>query len=267
MVETTTATPLAHSDAGNGEAAALFLPGWCGGREVFAPALEHTARTRRAISVDWPGHGDTPNTDADFGTGDLVNDAVELIDELGIDHVVPVALSHAGWVALELRRRLGARRVPGVVLLDWMPLGPPPGFTGALAALQDPGRWAGTRAGLFAMWVHGVTDPAIHDYIDSMSAYGYPMWSRAGREIQRAFAACPVPLSAFAEFARDGAPCPTLHLYAQPRDDAYLAAQQGFAAEHHWFQVRRLEASSHFPCLEVPEQFTAAVDEFVTGLG
>ena len=52
------------------------------------------------------------------------------------------------------------------------------------------------REGLFAMWSTGVSDPAVHAYIASMADYGFDMWSRAGREIERAFAAVPVPLAA-----------------------------------------------------------------------
>jgi pimeloyl-ACP methyl ester carboxylesterase len=88
------------------------------------------------------------------------------------------------------------------------------------------------------------------------------MWSRAGREIARSFAAEPVPLAAVAALAE---PCPTLHVYAQPRDEGYLAAQEGFAAEHGWFHVHRLDAASHFPCLEIPDAVAAAIDEFVAG--
>ena len=265
MQPTTTST--AHSDAGVAEPALLCLPGWCGGREVFAPLLASTAGSRRSVSVDWRGHGGSPGSIADFGAADLVNDTVDLIADLGLTRVVPVALAHAGWVALELRRALGPDRVPGVVLMDWMPLGPPPGFVEALVALQDPQSWSATRQQLFAMWGDGVDDPAVHEYIRSMGTYGFDMWSRAGREILRSFTAQRAPLGAFAALAADGTPCPTLHLYAQPRDDAYLAAQQAFAAEHPWFTVRRLEASSHFPCLEVPDEVAAAVDGFAVSLG
>jgi hypothetical protein len=41
-----------------------------------------------------------------------------VIEASQAQHVVPVALSHAGWVAIELRRRLGAL-IPKLVLLDW----------------------------------------------------------------------------------------------------------------------------------------------------
>jgi pimeloyl-ACP methyl ester carboxylesterase len=167
-------TTLAFSDSGTGEPALLYLPGWCGGREVFSPLLARTAETRRSVSVDWRGHGESPSTGVDFGTDELIEDAIELIDNLQLDRVVPVALSHAGWVALELRRKLGAERIPAVVLLDWMPLGTPPGFAEALQALQDPEEWSATRAQLFGLWSAGVDRPDVLQYIESMSAYGFP---------------------------------------------------------------------------------------------
>jgi pimeloyl-ACP methyl ester carboxylesterase len=144
-----------------------------------------------------------------------------------------------------------------------MPIGAPPGFLDALDGLQSPAAWREVRAQLFAMWAAGVEDVAVHAYIDSMAAYGFDMWSRAGREIGHALRAQPVPVAALAEL---GTPCPTLHVYAQPRDDEYLAAQQAVAAEHPWFGVRRVSAASHFPCLEAPTQVEAALDEFLGAL-
>ena len=259
-------TTMAFTDSGTRGPALLFLPGWCGGREVFSPLLSRTAESRRSVSVDWRGHGESPSVGADFGTDELIEDTIELIDNLPLDQVVPVALSHAGWVALGLRRRLGPERIPAMVLLDWMPLGSPPGFAQALKALQDPQKWSATRAQLFGLWSTGVNSPDVLRYIDSMSAYGFPMWSRAGREIFESFAAHPAPLAELAELAATGSPCPTAHLYAQPRDDSYLSAQQAFAAKHEWFEVHRLPANSHFPCLEVPGETASAINNFLAGV-
>jgi len=119
----TSTISMAHSDSGLGAPALVCLPGWCGGREVFSPLLAQSARHRRSISVDWRGHGESVHSTADFGSADLIEDTIELVDALEVERFVPVALSHAGWVALEVRRRLGPDRVPAVVLLDWMPLG------------------------------------------------------------------------------------------------------------------------------------------------
>lgn len=259
MMAATTNT-IAYDDLGQGEPALLFLPGWCGDRSVFAELLPMASRHRRVLSLDLRGHGESGGADADFGTEDLVTDAMELIDTAAVDTVVPVALSHAGWLALELRRRLGPGRVPAVVLLDWMVLGPPPGFLDALEALQRPEAWEAVRGQLFGMWTHGVDAPAVHDYVASMAGYGQEAWSRAGREISRAFTADPVPLEVLARLTP---PCPTLHVYAQPGDDAFLIAQQSQAARYRWFEVHRLEARSHFPMFEVPEQLTDTIERFV----
>jgi hypothetical protein len=258
-----TDTRIAHTDAGTGEPALFYLPGWCGGREVFDPVLAETAAHRRSVSMDLPGHGENPSVPQDFGTDAVVAQAESLLTAIDVDRVVPVTLAHAGWVAIELRRRLGAAVVSGVVLLDWMPLGTPPGFAGALAGLQDPAAWSAVRAQLFDMWGHDVDVPAVHDYIASMGRYGFDMWGRAGREISAAFAAEPMPLAAFAALPES---CPVLHLFAQPRDDGYLAAQQDFAAQHTWFHVERLDATSHFPSFEVRDAIASSIETFVEKL-
>lgn len=259
-----TSLRIAYDDLGSGGPALLFLPGWCGGREVFADLLGPAARARRVISLDWRGHGQSDQPAEDFGSAELVDDAVSLIDQLGVDAVVPVALSHAGWVAIELRRQLGSARVPGIALLDWMVLGPPPGFLDALGALQDPEAWEAVRGGLFSMWTEGVDVRALHEYVASMGGYGFAAWARAGREIAAQFASEPTPLEALARLAP---PCPTIHLYAQPRDDGFLAAQQAFARQHPWFSVHRLDARSHFPMFEAPHAMVAVLEQFATGLG
>src|SRR5262249_15602950 len=147
---------IATTDVGMGEPALLFLPGWCGDRTVFDPLLPLVGRHRRAIAMDLRDHGDSERTEVDFGVAEVVSDAIGVLERAGVGRVVPVGLSHAGWAAIELRRRLGAERVPAVVLLDWMTLGPPPGFMDALAGLQQPQAWEQVRAALFGMWTTGV---------------------------------------------------------------------------------------------------------------
>lgn len=256
-----TALRLATTDAGSGEPALLLVPGWCGDRTVFDALVAGAAPHRRAVSVDLPAHGESPDP-GEFGTAAVVDALVATLEELGVERVVPVALSHAGWAAIALRRRLGPESVPGVVLLDWMVLGTPPGFADALAGLRSP-QWRTVSDGLRAMWTAGLDIPALSSYVDSMGRYGEAHWARAGREIAAGFAEHPVPLEALGALQ----PCPTLHLYAQPADDAVLAAQQDYAQTHPWFEVDRLEARSHFPMFEVPEAMTERIEDFVARLG
>lgn len=252
-----------YDDAGAGEPALLCLPGWCGDRTVFDPLLPLLASRRRVLSADLRDHGSGAPASDDFGYPEVVDDAVALLEATGVTRVVPVALSHAGWAAIELRRRLGPDRVPALVLLDWMVLGPPPGFSDALSGLQQDLTWQQVRAGLCAMWTTGVDAAPLHRYVADMGRYGFGHWRRAGREIAAAFHAHGSPLAALDALGLAGAACPTLHVYAQPADDAYLSAQQQWAAEHPWFRVQRLAARSHFPMFEVPDELATAVDDFV----
>jgi pimeloyl-ACP methyl ester carboxylesterase len=250
--------PEGYDDRGTGEPALLLLPGWCGDRSVLDGLARRLSGSRRTLVTDLRGHGALRSED-DFTSGDVVDDLVALLAERAVGRVVPVALSHAGWLGVELRRRLGAEQVPGLVLMDWMVLGPPPGFTEALAGLQGP-EWSGVRAALLAMWTAGTDVPALREYVDSMGTYGRTHWQRAGREIAAAFTAHGAPLDALSEL---DSPPATLHLYAQPADDGYLAAQQAYAKAHPWFSVHRLEARSHFPMLEAPEDMAALVEQHV----
>ncbi len=252
---------ISYEDSGAGEPALLFLPGWCTSRAIFGELASRLAPRHRILSMDWRGHGGSGSTEADFGSSELLADALAVIAASGAHSIIPVAASHAGWVAIELRRRLAAR-VPKLVLVDWIVTDPPPPFLGALAAMQDPAKALAVRDQLFAMWTQGVEHPGVLRFIgDDMGTYSAAMWSRAGREIASAYAREGSPLGTLAALAP---PPPVLHLYTQPADPAYLAAQESFAVEHPWFAVRRLDARSHFPTLEVPEQVQDAIESFVS---
>lgn len=251
---------ISYDDRGHGEPALLLLPGWCGSRAVFDRLASQCALQRRILSLDWRGHGRSAASSGDFNADKLVEDALAVIAASTAEQIVPVALSHAGWVAIELRRRLGAR-IPKLVLLDWIVLDPPAPFLGALRALQDPAQWQGTRDQLFHMWLHGVDSPELAAYLhEDMGTYGFDMWARAGREISAAYSAAGNALRALS--ALDSPP-QVLHMYAQPDDAGYLAAQQSFSAEHRWFKVVKLDARSHFPMLEVPEAMAVHMEEFI----
>lgn len=251
---------ISYDDRGQGEPVLLFMPGWCAGRTVFDELARQCATRRRTLVLDWRGHGYSSRPSHDFGAADLVDDALAVIEASHADLVVPVALSHAGWVAIELRRRLGAR-IPKLVLLDWIVLEAPPPFLGALQSLQNPEQFEQTRSQLFSMWLHGPHIPALTRYVrEDMGSYPFEMWARAGREIGAAYTKAGSPLQALANLEP---PVAALHLYAQPDDPGYLAAQQSFSGAHPWFQVSKLDAHSHFPMYEVPDEMAKAIERFV----
>ena len=247
-----------YFDAGHGEPGLLFMPGWCATRAAYGAMLEICSRKRRTLALDWRGHGRSSIPPADFGTEGLIEDALGVIAASGLRSVIPVALAHSGWIALELCRRIPDRG-PKLVLLEWIVLDPPAPFLAALNSLQQLNSWKETRDRLFAQWLEGVHSPEVVNFVrDVMGSFEFDMWSRAGREIAAAYARYKNPLQALKGIS----PPPTLHLYAQPSDPAYWQAQRDFAEAHPWFQVERVNACSHFPMLEVPEEISAAIERF-----
>jgi pimeloyl-ACP methyl ester carboxylesterase len=253
---------ISYDDLGQGEPALLFLPGWCASRAAWSSLIPKSASHRRILSLDWQGHGQSETPSTDFGEEALVADALSVIKASGVQKIIPVALAHAGWIAIELRRRLG-EQIPKVILIDWIIFEAPAPFLGALQALQDPTQWQQTRDHLFSMWLEGIDNSALTHFVQQdMGTHDAQMWGRAGREISAAYVRAGSPLNALSEL---NPPVSVLHLYAQPADLAFLQAQQSFAASHSWFHVQRLQARSHFPMFEVPDEMATAIETFVTG--
>lgn len=251
---------LGHDDVGVGEPALLFLTGWCSSRARWTPVAGRCGDARRVVNMEWRGHGDSDPAGGDFGTGEMVEDALAVADAAGIDTFVPCSASHSGWVAIELHRRHPAR-VPKIVHLDWMVVEPSAPYMDLLAQLQSPTGWALARDALFGIWRAGVQSPAIDAAFDVMAAQDADMWMRSGRVIEGSYRRWGSPLAALSALEP---PPPVLHVYGQPPTEDYLERQRRFAAEHEWFSVQRLGVRSHFAMLEAPGEVAAAIERFVS---
>ena len=256
-----TRSGIAYDDRGFGEPTLLFLPGWAGPRTLFEPLVDRLDGRFRTLAVDWRGHGDSRPADADFGASDLVDDAIAVIDDANAGTVVPVAVAHAGWIAIELRRRIGPDRVSRLAFVDWMVLGAPAPFLDALAAMASPDTTRAVVDEVTSSWVGNLQIPALSAYVASMAANPDVLWARGAREIATDFRRYGAPVNALAALTP---PPPALHLYAQPADPAYLGRQKEFAAAHPWFAVEHLEAASHFPMFEVPDAIAAHLTSFAS---
>jgi pimeloyl-ACP methyl ester carboxylesterase len=254
---------LGIDDLGEGEPALLLLTGWCSSRERWARAAPLLAAHRRVVSFEWRGHGESRPAAGDFGTAEMVQDAMSVIEAAGLTTVIPCSASHSGWVAIELRRRLGDR-VPAIVHLDWMVQEPSSAYMELISELQDPDRWPHARDTLFDIWRAGVQDGAIDAAIDVMRAQGAEMWMRSGREIEASYRRAGSPLRALSAFPTVPA---VRHLYGQPSVPEYLEAQQRFAAEHDWYSVHRIEARTHFSMIEAPDEVASEIERVAATVG
>lgn len=255
-----TGVRIEYDDRGNGEPALLFLTGWCSSRQRWQKVADIARTRRRALSFDWRGHGGSDRSPGEFGVPEMVEDALAVVEASGVETFVPCAASHSGWVAIELRRRLG-ERVPKLVHADWMLAVPSSRYMEVIKQL-DSDAWPEARDTLFGIWAAGVDTPEIRRVLGVMAQHGEEMWRRSGREIESSYARQQSPLEAF---SRLDPPVPVLHVYGQPQDPEYLDLQLRFAAEHDWFSVLKLDATTHFAMLEAAAEVADAVEAFVSG--
>ena len=199
-----------------------------------------------------------------FGYAEMLADVLSVIQASGAQSVIPIAQAHGGWAAIALRRRLG-QRVPKMVCISWNPfftsgnpLASP--FLRARQALEDHARWRETLEQMLTMWLSGAPASVNTHIRNEMESHGFEDWARAGREISSMYAREGDPLQALSQLSP---PVSVLHAYVEPRTPEYLSAQETFARDHSWFAVRRLEAVSHFPTLEVPDETAGVIREFI----
>ena len=179
---------IAFSDTGGvGGLPLVCLTGWCSSRSRYDRLVPLVAPNRRVVTLDWRGHGDSERPGGDFGLDGQVADVLAVVDAVGLDEFAVASASHAGWVAIELRRRLGDR-VAKIVHMDWLVDEPSEPYLELIQRLQSDATWADARDRLFEIWRGGVDGEGISDTLAVMRRQDAEMWMRSGREIGAAFA-------------------------------------------------------------------------------
>jgi len=107
-----------YRDEGDGSPAVVFAHGTLMDRTMFDAQVEAVADAGyRAVAYDLRARTEYYGTEYDLE--DLADDAVALLDSLGVDSCVYVGMSMGGFVALRLAL-LYPERVDGLVLIDSM---------------------------------------------------------------------------------------------------------------------------------------------------
>ena len=113
-------TVITHREAGHG-AALVMLPGWSQTAQAFAGQLNTLSRRWRVIAVDHRGHGDSSTPDVGYHLHRLAADLHEVLiaHDLGDVHLLGHSMGCAViWSYLEL---FGDDRLASLILVDQMP--------------------------------------------------------------------------------------------------------------------------------------------------
>lgn len=113
---TVSGQPIAYDDSGGDGPVVLFAHGFLMDRTMFGPQVEALTPDYRCVTFDERGFGGTP-VRGPFDYWDLAEDAVGLLDHLGVERAVLAGMSQGGFVALRAALR-HPDRVEGLVLVD-----------------------------------------------------------------------------------------------------------------------------------------------------
>jgi pimeloyl-ACP methyl ester carboxylesterase len=110
--------PLYADDGGEGGLPVVFLHSLAGHSGHWSAPLDHLRPGRRAIALDWRGHGRSGvPAEEDFSAPTLVADVAAAIDRLGLNRFALVGHSAGGVIALAYAGR-HPHQVAGLLLVD-----------------------------------------------------------------------------------------------------------------------------------------------------
>jgi 3-oxoadipate enol-lactonase len=249
--------PTLHS-AGEGPPVLLLHP--LGADRSFWDAVVPALDGFEVLTYDFPGHGATPAPEQPYTIEDLADQARSLLADVGHEHVDVVGVSLGGLVA----QRLAAdapELVGRLVIVDAVPVYPEP--------LREMWRDRAGRAPAEGMAPFVDPTLALWFTADLMAGGGEVVESvrRALLDADpRGYAlACRALEQADVTGALDRITATTLVVCGEDDAPPFTAAATELAARLPGARVVWLAPARHAGVLEQPEQFRAALVDFLTG--
>jgi len=250
-------TAIWYSDSGGDGDVVLFHHGYTSSHDVWAPTLDRLPAGRRYITMDARGAGDSGRpTDDSYTVDNYVADVLGLVDHLGVDTFSYVGHSMGGGIGFVLGIEHG-HRLDRLILVAPIPSGGIDGNSERRAAAED--LWASAAEDqLVRERLVGAARPETADETQIKSSVGRMLSVSAGHYRQ-----------SWAEMDRFNVTdrlgeltTETLIIagaadgLARPNVRDYLAIPN--ASLHVFNRV------GHGPPTEVPDEFAAVVDDFLT---
>jgi len=231
----------------------LFVHALGGSSRQWRAQLAHLRRRRRAVALDFRGHGDSepaPSADA-YSIDSYRDDVAAVADALDLDHFVLAGHSLGATVALEYAAQ-HPERVAGLLLVDpngdqtQIPPGEPETFLEALT--EDPHR---EMEWYFKQILVG-SETEVADQVLADLRLTDPAAFRPS--LESSFRTSPLP-------ALGSYPGPRLSVVSDMNDLPY--SLHNLVPELPWML---LPGTSHWLMMDRPSDFNEAVDEFLASV-
>ncbi|HEX5013532.1 MAG TPA: alpha/beta hydrolase [Candidatus Limnocylindrales bacterium] len=241
------AGPIHVVEAGSGEGIpVLFAHAFAGSSTQWSPQLNHESETRRAVAIDFHGHGRSDaSTHAPYDIASFADDIQAAADGLDLDRFVIVGHSLGGAAAIKHAADY-PNRVAGLVLVATPGRMPDAQVAGVRRALDTD--YTGTMAGIWKRLLANAT-PATRRTVEGES-------DKISEKVARAIIA--------ATFEFD--PVLDLESYAGPRLTISTPPDgpvQDLSALVRGVDHETVEGTSHWIQLDDPDRFNAILDAFL----
>ncbi len=248
---------ITYSDTGGDGPVIIWSHGFLMDHTMFGPQIDALVESHRCVSWDERGFGATPAT-GPFTYWDSADDAVALLDHLGIDQAIFAGMSQGGFISL--RAALShPGRVTGLILIDTQ------------AGQEDPEIVEGYR-GMIAHWMGSEPLGDVGLFVGSLIlgaedliAEWIPIWEERRQDFTDYVADCLLERDDISDRVAD-ITAPTLVIHGDA--DAAIALELGqyLADTIPNASMAVMPGGSHSANLTNPDACNAAIEAFLAGL-
>ena len=233
----------------------MFGNGLATGTAMWEPQADQFSKRFRVLRYDVRGHGETEATPPPYTIEQLADDAVDLLDRLGIDKVTYVGLSLGGMIGQSLVVR-HPHRVGSLVLCDTTTHSPRAMWIERIAAIQLNGLEPQVEPSIERWFSRNFcsSQPKLVDNMRAMiratSLHGYLGCAMAMRDMHLE--------SVAPRIVR-----PTLILVGRDDRSTPVAEAQALHAAIAGSQLEVIEDAAHLPNIEQASRFNAVLGRFL----
>jgi non-heme chloroperoxidase len=255
--------PLWYEDQGEGPVV-LLVPGWTYTTRFYDKQLSDLSRDHRIVSLDLRGHGNSGKTPDGHSLSQYASDILELVDALGLEDVTYVGWATAASVGVHVLIRDPAR-FKGFVWIDHSPrFFVADGWEYALSGQLDPwgldGMIAGLRNNRLEATRNLVTSGFYEQPCDADLEWMVAEIFKMPTEQMAQVLACVANVDVRPYLPQVSVPV----LVVNGRESIVPVGVGAWIAQQvpHGRNIV-LDGCGHHPYLEKPEEFNAALREFV----
>jgi len=241
-------------DGGNDSVPVVFVHSLAGNTQQWSAQLSHLRTTRRAIALDFRGHGQSlPPANGDYAIDSMAQDIQMAIDQLDVERFILVGHSMGGSVA---GAYAGAypERVAGLLLVD--PSGdstqmPFEEIQQLLGALESEA-YSNVVEGYWSQLLTGSTETTKAKVMQDL------------RDTSKA-----TVVGVFKELFKYN-PVPALERYDGPKLSVITSVNETPFSVHNLVSDlphKKITGTGHWLQLDKPEEFNRIMDDFFTSIG